>query len=628
MIRIIRITVASVAYIVLGAFAVGCGGGGGASVSAIPAAGGTNDGKTIARLVITIPLKSPGAASGSRTPAFVSPSTQSIAVQIDSSAPVSQNLTPGSPNCSVPGALSALTCIVNIGAVPGSHTFTFTTYDQVGSVGNKLSINSVVQTLYWDQVNPVNVTLAGVPKQVLVAPLPSATGISGNATSGLQFLFDSSRSISVAAVDSDGNYIVGPGAPALSVTITGATPAANMGVSAATDGNPNHYVLNATSTGTGTLSVTATPNSSLAGSAIVASVALTSEVLVTNVLPFTSGGFADGPSATALIGANARGITFDSADGNLYISDTNNCTIRQMTITGTITSYAGSAPPVYNKCNALDGIGSTTSGAPGFYFPEGITYDPATQSFYVADYGNCEIRQVSGVGAVVSTLAGSSLTCGNADGQGSAAKFFGAMDIAYDANNGNLYVVDIFNCNVRQVSPLGATTTIAGGSSCASSSGFVDGTGSAARFSGPWGITYDSTDHNLYVADTGNCAIRKVTPGGVVTTLAGSLASGGSSNCVDIDGTGSAAQFGTPYGITYDSGDGNLYVGELNQTSSTGSIRQVTPAGVVSTLVGGGSGAHFYGLPAYLRAPLSLTVDPVNGYLYVLDGNLLRQVQL
>ncbi len=514
---------------------------------------------------------------------------------------------------------------MNIGAVPGSHTFTFTTYDQVGSAGNKLSVNSVVQTLYWDQVNPVNVTLAGVPKAVQVAPLPSATGISGNSSSGLQFLFGSPRSISVAAIDSDGNYIVGPGAPTLSVSVTGATAAANMTASAASDGNPNHYLLNATSSGTGSLAITATPTSALAGTSISSTVSLTSEVIVTFVDPMTSGGsmFVDGVVGTERIAPNAKGITYDSADGNLYITDSLVCTVRQVTLSGTITSYAGGLPPVTNKCNGLDGTGATTSGPPGFYTPEGIVYDPATSSFYVADYGNCKIRQISGVGAVVTTLAGAQGACGTNDGQGNAAQFNGPMDITYDSNNGNLYEVDVFGCSVRQITPLGAVTTIAGNNGC---NGTVsDGTGGAAHFNGPWGITYDSFDHNLYVADTGSCAIRKVTPAGVVTTLAGSLPAGGTAACLSTDGTGSAAQFNMPYGITYDSNDGNLYV----TTYPAQALRQVTPAGVVTTLVSGSNvPALVVGNPSYLDAPLSLTFDPNNGFLYILDNDSIRQVQL
>ena len=135
--------------------------------------------------------------------------------------------------------------------------------------------------------------------------------------------------------------------------------------------------------------------------------------------------------------------------------------------------------------------------------------------------------------SAITTLAGRAGSAGSADGTGSAARFYYPRGVAVDSA-GNVYVADTGNHTIRKVTPAGVVTTLAG---LAGSSGSADGTGSAARFNYPPGVAVDSAG-NVYVADTGNHTIRKVTPAGVVTTLAGLAGSSGSA-----DGTGSAARF-------------------------------------------------------------------------------------
>src|SRR6266704_7080 len=148
------------------------------------------------------------------------------------------------------------------------------------------------------------------------------------------------------------------------------------------------------------------------------------------------------------------------------------------------------------------------------------------------------------------TLAGAA-TIGSADGTGSAARFANPYGVATDSS-GNVYVADTDNQTIRKITPAGVVTTLAG---LAGSGGSADGTGSAARFNIPFGVATDSSG-NVYVADWGNHTIRKITPVGVVTTLAGLAGSFGSDN-----GTGSAARFNGPSGVATDS-SGNVYVAD------------------------------------------------------------------
>ena len=178
--------------------------------------------------------------------------------------------------------------------------------------------------------------------------------------------------------------------------------------------------------------------------------------------------------------------------------------------------------------------GVVTTLAGSFDDPRGVAVDSAG-NVYVADAGNDEIRKITPSG-VVTTLAGSAGQTGSSDGTGSAARFNGPNGVAVDSA-GNVYVADTGNDEIRKITPSGVVTTLAGSAGQAGSS---DGTGSAARFGSPGGVAVDSAG-NVYVADENNDEIRKITPSGVVTTLAGSAGQGGSS-----DGAGSAARFNYP----------------------------------------------------------------------------------
>src|SRR5260221_591101 len=144
---------------------------------------------------------------------------------------------------------------------------------------------------------------------------------------------------------------------------------------------------------------------------------------------------------------------------------------------------------------------------------------------------------------------------GSADGTGAAASFNFPSSVATDSAS-NVYVAD-GNHSIRKVTPAGVVSTLAGTSGV---SGSTDAAGAAASFNSPAGVATDSTG-NVYVADSGNSTIRKITPAGVVSTLAGSAALFGSA-----DGTGAAASFNFPFGIAADSA-GNVYVADLDNST-------------------------------------------------------------
>jgi hypothetical protein len=183
-----------------------------------------------------------------------------------------------------------------------------------------------------------------------------------------------------------------------------------------------------------------------------------------------------------------------------------NATIRKITPDGTVSTLAGTA----GVPGEADGVG----GAARFNFPTGIATD--NRQIYVADTSNATIRRIT-LNGVVTTVAGSAGISGGNDGTGNYALFNQpagvAVDLASDA--GGFYVADTGNGTIRRVMPGGAVTTLAG---VAGIAGLGDGAGGNALFNQPRGLVVDG-NRNLWVADTGNGAIRKVTPNGVVTTL-------------------------------------------------------------------------------------------------------------
>ncbi len=330
--------------------------------------------------------------------------------------------------------------------------------------------------------------------------------------------------------------------------------------------------------------------------AMAGAVALQAQpLLITTVAGFPGKGSADGLGSGALF-FNPQGVAVDAA-GNIYVADSGNNTIRMVTPAGVSTTLAGRT--------GVSGSADGTSTNAFFNQPSGIALDAAT-NIYVSDYGNSTIRLVTLAGQVT-TIAGKAGINGSGNATGTNATFFNPLGIAVDSST-NLYVADYGNHLIRKITPARAVSTLAGS---AGVFGFTNGTGTGATFYQPEAVAVDLSG-NVYVADTGNSAIRKITSGGVVSTFAGLPGSPG-----NLDGIGTNALFYQPAGIALDSA-GNLYVSDyFNNT-----IRQITTGAAVSTLAGlaGTPGSvDGTGTAARFSSPQGVAVSGT-GPIYVADS--------
>jgi sugar lactone lactonase YvrE len=289
-------------------------------------------------------------------------------------------------------------------------------------------------------------------------------------------------------------------------------------------------------------------------------------------------------------------ITVD-ASGNLYVGDSSLNTIQMVSPTGAVSLVAGSA----GSGGSTDGTGTGAL----FSQPGGIVINNSG-TLYVADTGNSTIRKIA-PGGIVTTFAGSAANKSYQDGTGTSAWFHSPVGISLDAL-GNLFVADSKNDVIRKISAAGTVTTFSG------TAGSVGSTDSPPRFSSPFGLAVNFSTSYVYVGDSNNNTIRKITAVGVVSTLAGIALTTGST-----DGTGGSALFNLPEGEATDTA-GNVYIADT--ASST--IRKMTPSGTVTTIAGqpGVQGlTDGTGTGALFNQPEALTVDTA-GNIYVADtGN-------
>ncbi len=278
---------------------------------------------------------------------------------------------------------------------------------------------------------------------------------------------------------------------------------------------------------------------------------------------------------------------------------------------GTLTSilllvvYSALAQIVGTFSGIRDSVGFTdgTAQEATFNNPHGIAISPQG-NIYICDRFNHIIRKISPDG-VVSTLAGNPGNLGDIDGQGSSARFYEPWGLCVDADE-NVYVADTRNNKIRKITPDGTVTTYAG----TGNYGTTDGPYNASTFGQPVGIEIDN-DGYVYVADHSTHIIRKIDLDQNVITLAGSAFLSG-----DQDGTGNQALFNRPYGLTLDINGDILVADEWNHK-----IKRISPEGVVTTIAGNGATGN---IDSTLEAstfhyPWDVAVDPL-GRIYVADG--------
>ena len=461
--------------------------------------------------------------------------------------------------------------------------------DGFGSAARFSALNAVAADAHGNVILGDRALLRVVGPDGLVTTLAGASGSEGSTDGpGAQARFGF---ISAVAVDANSNIYV---ADSGNYTIRKVTPA---GVVSTLAGSPGQV---GSTDGQGSvarfslllgIAVDTTGNVYVADNGNYTVRKITADGLV-STLAGTPGqrDIVNGTGAAARF-AFPIGVTTDPA-GNIFVSD--NGIIRKITSLGVVSAFAGEGS------GAQDGTGLAAS----FGGPQGLGSD-AAGNIYVADAGNCAIRKIT-PSAVVTTLAGLPGIPGITNGPAGTSLLFDPRGLIVDGA-GNVLVADYGNSIIRKITPTGVVSTYAGRTD---GGGSTDGPADQARFSEPMGLALDSSG-NLFVADSRNSTVRKITPTGVVSTLAGSAGVTGTA-----DGLGNAARFNWPQSLVTD-GAGNVYVAD----SYNGSIRKITPSGVVTTFAGKtGEWGYLDGPAADARfgVPNALAIDKA-GNIYVMD---------
>ncbi len=299
-------------------------------------------------------------------------------------------------------------------------------------------------------------------------------------------------------------------------------------------------------------------------------------------------------SGTAAFVASPTGVAVDTS-ANVYFSSEQMNAVFKLDSAGTLTRIAGTGVAGFSG----DGDSATGAELAG---PHGVAVDPSG-NLYIADTGNSRIRRISASG-IITTVAGNSL-------------LYRPWGVAIDSA-GNLYIADTSNHRVRKMSPAGTITTLAGTTCGFSGDG---GPASAAKLCGPSGVAVDGSG-NVYVADSDNHRIRKISPNGTISTVAGTGVAGFSGD----GGPAANAALMYPNGIAVDAA-GCLFIAD----TSYGRIRKVSGAGIITTVAGGGSSSAdgVAATSARLASPWGVAPDS-SGVLYIADtsNNRLRKVSI
>ena len=467
---------------------------------------------------------------------YVSPNAESFAVVVDGAAPIVVTVS----SC----ALNASTymCSVPITAAAGPITATVTLYDAPNGAGTILGIGTCSTTLVLNSTNTISIAIAAVVGSVSVGAIAYTPG------TGFVYGTTATALVPVTFADPDAN-VLPVGAQLVSPVTTTSSDATAILSTSSFSAVPSGLTL----AYNGSTSIASSTTLTFAyASATIGTSTVAISPLVTTYAGNGIAGFVDGPAASAEFD-NTYAVATDSSN-NVYVANDNSDVIQKISPAGIVTTFAGTGSAGFIN-------GSATSAE--FNHPVGIAVD-SSGNVYVADQYNMAIRKIAG--GMVTTLAGSG-AAGYADGPGATARFYYPQSVAVDSA-GNVYVCDEYNKRIREVSPSGVVSTLAGNGT----QGDVDGPVASAEFNGLAALIVD-TSGNVYVSD--NDSVRKISPSGIVSTIAGNGTAG------YVDGTGSAAQFNSPYGLAFDS-IGNLYIDDAGNER----VRKMTPAGVVTTFAG------------------------------------------
>ncbi|WP_219009819.1 IPT/TIG domain-containing protein [Aquimarina litoralis] len=306
----------------------------------------------------------------------------------------------------------------------------------------------------------------------------------------------------------------------------------------------------------------------------------------------------DGPIADASFSA-LWGLLTDQ-EGSLFVSDYGNNKIRKIdtdNIVSTVTGMTG-------VLGDMDGTLAEST----FNNPRGLAMD-SNRNIVIADLGAQKIRRINLSAGTVETIAGTG-DSGLVNGDGSIAQFAAPISVVVDATD-NIYVCELANATIRKITPDNIVSSLVGTGMV----GFVDGPADTALINFAAGMAIDANGDIIF-ADAGNHSIRKVTPQGFVSTIAGNGTMG------DVNGTGDVAQFNAPLDVGVDS-QGNIYVVDFGNQK----IKQITPDGVVSTYAGTGDIGSMDGIPsiATFNNPRNLFVDE-NDVIFIGTDDAIRLI--
>ncbi|MBZ5580784.1 MAG: hypothetical protein LAQ30_01025 [Acidobacteriia bacterium] len=313
-----------------------------------------------------------------------------------------------------------------------------------------------------------------------------------------------------------------------------------------------------------------------------------------------SGGFGGdgGPSTSAQL-STPTGVAVDTFP-NLYVADSLNGRIRKIS-GGNISTVAGNGVYSYSGDNG-PGVKAQLND-PGAVATDGFA------NVYIADSGNNVVRRVAPDGTITTLAGNGSAGFGGDNGKAASAQLNAPGGVAVDKSN-NLYIADTGNQRIRKVAPDGTISTFAG--SGTAGSGGDGGPAASAQLNAPAGLAVDASG-NLYIADSGNHRIRKVS-GGAITTVAGTGAQGYGGD----GGPAANAQLNTPQAVAVDD-SGNLFIADTNNYV----VREVTASNRISTVAGSGvpgySGDLGPATLAQIGTPQGIAVDKI-GAVYISDG--------